>query len=78
VKTIAQSTAFPARVEELERLVLGADGVVLRYGYWYGPGTWYEESLPPEPRIHIDEAARRTVEALDATRGTVITLVERD
>jgi nucleoside-diphosphate-sugar epimerase len=78
LKTIAQSTAFPARVEELERLVLDADGVVLRYGYWYGPGTWYEQSLPPEPRIHIDEAARRTVEALDAARGTVIRLVERD
>jgi nucleoside-diphosphate-sugar epimerase len=78
VKTLAQSTAFPARVEELERLVLGADGVILRYGYWYGPGTWYEDSPAPEPRIHIDEAARRTVEALDAPRGTVITLVEHD
>jgi hypothetical protein len=33
VKTIAQSTAFPARVEELERLVREADGVILRYGY---------------------------------------------
>jgi nucleoside-diphosphate-sugar epimerase len=78
VKTVAQSTAFPARVEELERLVLGADGVILRYGYWYGPGTWYEGSLPPEPRIHIDEAAYRTLESLEAPRGSVITLVERD
>jgi nucleoside-diphosphate-sugar epimerase len=78
VKTVAQSTAFPARVEELERLVLEADGVILRYGYWYGPGTWYEDSLPQEPRINIDEAARRTVEALAAPRGTVITIVERD
>jgi nucleoside-diphosphate-sugar epimerase len=78
VKTIAQSTAFPARVEELERLVLDADGVILRYGYWYGPGTWYEGRLPPEPRIHIDEAARRTVEALDAPRGSVLALVDAD
>jgi nucleoside-diphosphate-sugar epimerase len=78
VKTVAQSTAFPARVEELERAVLGADGVILRYGYWYGPGTWYADTMPPEPRVHIDEAARRTVEALDAPRGTIITIVERD
>ena len=78
VTTVAQSTAFPARVEELERLVLDADGVILRYGYWYGPGTWYEDSLPQEPRIHIDEAARRTLESLDAPRGSVITLVEGD
>ena len=78
VKTIAQSTAFPARVEELERLVLDAEGVILRYGYWYGPGTWFEDRLPPKPRIHIDEAARRTVDALDAPRGSVLTLVEAD
>jgi nucleoside-diphosphate-sugar epimerase len=26
-------------VRELERTVLGADGVVLRYGYFYGPGS---------------------------------------
>jgi nucleoside-diphosphate-sugar epimerase len=78
VKTVAQSAAFAARVEELERLVRDADGVILRYGYWYGPGTWYEDSVAPAPRIHIDEAARRTLEALDAPRGSVITLVERD
>ena len=50
--------------------------VLLRYGYWYGPGTWYEDALPPEPRIHIDEAARRTVAALDAPRGSILELVE--
>jgi nucleoside-diphosphate-sugar epimerase len=76
VKTVAQSTAFPALVEEHEHLVLEAGGVILRYGYWYGPGTWYEESLPPEPRIHIDEAARRTVESLGAPRGSILELVE--
>jgi uncharacterized protein YbjT (DUF2867 family) len=75
-KTVAQSTAFPALVQEHERLVLDAGGVILRYGYWYGPGTWYEDTLPPEPRIQIDEAARRTVDALVAPRGSIIELVE--
>jgi nucleoside-diphosphate-sugar epimerase len=28
-----------AAIAELERSVLGADGLVLRYGYFYGPGT---------------------------------------
>jgi nucleoside-diphosphate-sugar epimerase len=57
-----------AAVRELERLVLAADGVVLRYGRLYGPGTYYEDS---RPRVHVDEAARRTVPALEAASGIV-------
>jgi NAD(P)-dependent dehydrogenase (short-subunit alcohol dehydrogenase family) len=75
-KTIAQSTAFPAGAEEHENLVLGADGVVLRYGLLYGPGTWHGDELPPPPRVHVDEAARRTLAALDARPGTIIDIVE--
>lgn len=58
-------------VTELERLVLAADGVVLRYGRLYGPGTYYEEGRPEPPRVHVDEAARRTVPALYAASGIV-------
>ena len=77
---LAQSLAWRpggdegAAVEELERLVLEAGGVVLRYGRLYGPGTWYEQA-PPSPRVHVDEAAKRTVEALAAPSG-VVTIVE--
>ena len=60
-----------AAVSELERLVLGANGVVLRYGRLYGPGTYYEGEKPKPPRVHVDEAARRTVPALDAASGVV-------
>ena len=64
-----------AAVDELERSVLAAGGVVLRYGWLYGPDTYYEQDLPDPPRIHVDEAARRTALALE--RGTgVIELVE--
>jgi nucleoside-diphosphate-sugar epimerase len=59
---------------ELERLTLEADGVVLRYGRFYGAGTYHAEP-PSHPRIQIDEAARRTVELLDVPSG-VYTLVE--
>jgi nucleoside-diphosphate-sugar epimerase len=64
-------------VDELERSVLAAGGVVLRYGWLYGPGTYHEHEheLPAPPRIHVDEAARRT--ALELERGTgIIELVE--
>jgi hypothetical protein len=78
VRMIAQSTAFGASgVEEHEALVLAADGVVVRYGWLYGPGTWYDaERLPPTPRIHVDEAARRTVPTLTASPGSVLELIE--
>lgn len=74
---LAQSIAWtpPAGGEAVathERLVLAADGVVIRYGTFYGPGTYSANRIPPPPRIHIDEAARRTVELLDAPSGVVV------
>jgi nucleoside-diphosphate-sugar epimerase len=74
---VAQSIAWQlpgdagAAVSELEGLVLAAGGVVLRYGRLYGPGTYYEGEKPEPPRVHVDEAARRTVAALDGVSGIV-------
>jgi hypothetical protein len=48
----------------------------VRYGRFYGPGTFYETDLPPEPRVHIDTAARRTMPALNAAASSVVTVVE--
>ncbi len=59
-------------VEEHERMVLEAGGVVLEYGTFYGPGTYGGDRVPPPPRIHVDEAARRTVELLEAPSGVVV------
>jgi nucleoside-diphosphate-sugar epimerase len=76
-RLIAQSVAWQlsgdagAAVRELERLVLAANGVVLRYGRLYGPDTYYESEKPEPPRVHVEEAARRTVTALDAASGIV-------
>jgi nucleoside-diphosphate-sugar epimerase len=58
-------------VAELERLTLAAAGVVVRYGRLYGPGTYYEHKKPEPPRVQVDEAARRTVPALDAPSGII-------
>ncbi|HET8741938.1 MAG TPA: NAD-dependent epimerase/dehydratase family protein [Gaiella sp.] len=78
---LAQSVAWElegdgaAAKAELERLTLEAGGVVLRYGRLYGPETYYPDTLPPPPRIHVDEAARLTVALFDAPSG-VVELVE--
>lgn len=61
---------------ELERSVLEAGGVVLRYGQFYGPGTYFEDQPPPPPRVHVDEAAARTVAAMDAPSGVITILDE--
>ena len=82
VRVITQSVAWPLQgeggraVETHEKLVLDAGGVVIRYGQLYGPGTYHERDLPKPPRIHIDEAARRTLEAIAAAPGTVMRLAE--
>ena len=59
-------------VEELERFVIAEGGVVLRYGQFYGPGTYNQQQQPAEPRVHIDRAAERTVEALGEPTGVVV------
>ncbi|OBK88389.1 NAD-dependent epimerase/dehydratase family protein [Mycolicibacter sinensis] len=81
-KVIAQSVAWtmqPGReadaVASLEEAVLAAEGVVLRYGLFYGPGTYYPGELPPAPRVHIDTAVAVTLKALDAAPG-VMTVVD--
>jgi hypothetical protein len=37
-----------------------------------GPGTYNEQQPPAEPRVHIDRAAQRTVEALGEPTGIVV------
>lgn len=76
---LAQSIAWspPGRAGVIaghERAVLGIGGVVVRYGQLYGPGTYYASEPPGRPRIHVDDAAARTLGLLDAPPG-VVTLV---
>jgi|SRR4051794_35741230 len=73
---VAQSIAWrtEGRREALnhhEQQVLAIDGVVARYGRLYGSGTFYEEELPPPPRIHLGDAVRATPALLDAPPGIV-------
>lgn len=74
---IAQSVAWElpgdggAAKQDLETAVLDAGGVVVRYGMFYGPGTYHEHDKPERPRVHVDDAARRTAMLLDAPSGIV-------
>ncbi|MFD0363417.1 NAD-dependent epimerase/dehydratase family protein [Nocardia sp. GCM10030253] len=75
---LAQSIAWepPAGrgevIRDHEAAVLEADGVVVKYGQFYGPGTYYEAEPPADPRVHVDTAAARTVELLEADSGVVV------
>ena len=60
-----------------ENGVISAGGTVLRYGLFHGPGTFFENDPPPPPRIHVDDAARRTMPFLAGPRG-IFTITDED
>jgi Nucleoside-diphosphate-sugar epimerases len=77
---LAQSIAWrpagrTAVIDDHEGAVLQAGGVVVRYGQFYGPGTYYEDDKPFHPRIHIDEAARATPPLIQHPSG-IVTIAE--
>jgi nucleoside-diphosphate-sugar epimerase len=80
---LAQSVAFElpgesgATIVDHEAAVIEAGGVVLRYGYFYGPGTYHEHDKAPPPSIHVADAARQTADALEAPSG-ILTIVDPD
>jgi len=62
----------------LEREVLHTSdiaGVVLRYGYFYGAGTWYDAPAKP-PSVHIDAAAHAAL--LSVTKGSGVYNITED
>jgi nucleoside-diphosphate-sugar epimerase len=70
-RVVAQSIAWGSGpvIEAHEHSVIVAGGTVLRYGRFYGAGTYYEHDPPPPPRISVDEAARRTMPFLTGPSG---------
>ena len=73
LRTAADRAAIAAH----EEAVLQAGGVVIRYGKFWGPGTYHEAAPPDPPRIHVDEAARQTLPALAAPAGLTIVVDDR-
>jgi uncharacterized protein YbjT (DUF2867 family) len=80
---VAQSIAWRSGpgtgpvVDAHEDAVISAGGTVLRYGLFYGPGTYFENEPPPSPRIHVDDSARRTMPFLAGSHG-IFTITEDD
>ncbi|MGA8891721.1 MAG: NAD(P)-dependent oxidoreductase [Anaeromyxobacteraceae bacterium] len=66
-------------VLSLERQVLGApvDGIVLRFGLFYGPGTGFDAPIAPGS-VHVDAAARATVLALTRAAPGIYNVAEPD
>ena len=65
----------------LEPLTLstpGIEGVVLRYGFFDGPGTAYEARNAPRPRVGVGAAARATALAIGDVPAGVYNVVEDD
>ena len=54
-------------LERLATTTSGLDGLVLRYGMFYGPGTGFE-TAPGKPAVQVDAAAQAAVLAI--ARGT--------
>jgi len=52
------------------------EGLVLRYGYLYGPGTWFEEkrAMP----LHVDAAAQAALLAVTKGRPGIYNIAEDD
>jgi hypothetical protein len=64
--------------DEKDRGVAGEHReLVIRYGQLWGPGTFYPDSPPPPPRIHIDDTTRQTLPALDVPAGVTIVADDR-
>jgi nucleoside-diphosphate-sugar epimerase len=55
----------------------GIDGIVLRYGRFYGPGTWTEVANGAAP-LHVDAAAQAALLALTHGKPGVYNIAEDD
>lgn len=67
-------------VRALEELVLGAsglEGIVLRYGRLYGPGTWYSAATGKGP-LHVDAAANAARLAVTRDAAGIYNIAEDD
>lgn len=67
-------------VEDMEHQVLGTsgmEGIVLRYGRLYGPGTW-SATPGPTPALHVDAAAQAALLAVNRGAPGVYNIADDD
>jgi nucleoside-diphosphate-sugar epimerase len=54
------------------------EGIVLRYGFLYGPGTWFEDEPRAKPTLHIDAAAQAALLAVGRGEPGIYNIAEDD
>ncbi len=54
------------------------EGIVLRYGLLYGPGTWFENEKGSKPVLHVDAAAQAALLALTNAKRGIYNVAEDD
>jgi nucleoside-diphosphate-sugar epimerase len=54
------------------------EGIVLRYGFLYGPGTWFEQEKRGKPALHVDAAAHAALLAITKGERGIYNIAEDD
>jgi nucleoside-diphosphate-sugar epimerase len=64
---------------DMERQVLtsGMEAIVLRYAFFYGPGTWHLDPVR-KPSLHIDAAAQAALLAVTRGQPGIYNIAEED
>jgi len=64
---------------DMERQVLksGMEAIVLRYAFFYGPGTWHADAVR-KPALHIDAAAQAALLAVTRGQPGIYNIAEED
>jgi len=54
------------------------EGIVLRYGLLYGPGTWFENEKRGKPALHVDAAAQAALLTVTKSAPGIYNIAEDD
>jgi nucleoside-diphosphate-sugar epimerase len=66
-----------ATTERLATDTAGFEGIILRYGYFYGPGTWFARP-GGKPSLHVDAAAHAALLAVTSGQPGIYNIAEDD
>ncbi len=76
---LVRGTVTSDAVSIMEHAVLALpEGIVLRFGFFYGPGTWSAETAIRMPAVHVDAAAQATLLALTKGKPGIYNFAEDD
>ena len=74
---LVSGTPTSQAVAALEDAVLSLpEGIVLRYGFFYGPGTWSGDAPSRAPAVHVDAAAQACLLALTKGKPGIYNVAE--